>query len=129
MESAVIFQIQSFLILMLFYTGYYYRILERRHVKFMLTAIIWDIALVLQIELTRGAINKASKAMENPMLMNIHVAMAVTTVLLYFFMIWSGLKLKNKKEEVRKIHGLCGRLTLLLRTLVFITSFFVATHN
>ena len=126
MDSAVIFQIQSFLILMVFFTGYYYRILPQRHIKLMLTGIVWDIALVLQIELTRGAIDKASKAITNPMLLNIHVAMAVATVLLYFVLIYTGIKLKNKNEGVRKFHKLCGKLTLLLRTLVFITSFFVA---
>ena len=127
MTSAVIFQIQSFIIVALFFIGYYYRILERRHIKFVATAIVWDLALILQIELSRGAIDKATKAMTNPVILNVHIALAITAVLLYFFMIYTGLKLKKRDESVRNIHRRAGKLVLVIRTLVLITSFFAMT--
>jgi uncharacterized membrane protein YozB (DUF420 family) len=96
---------------------------RKLHIRTMLTAIVWDILLVLQIELTRGAINKASQAIENPLLLNIHVSLALTTVLLYFAMLFTGHKLKNGFESVRTQHMILGYTTFTLRILTYITSF------
>src|SRR3989344_6201589 len=82
--STIIFQVQSFLIVALLTFGVLKRRNRRIHIRTMITAIVWDISLVLQIELSRGAINKASQAVTNPMLLNIHVTLALSTVLLYF---------------------------------------------
>ena len=68
MTSAVIFQIQSACILLTIYSGLYYRNNRSLHVKIMSTAIIWDLLLIAQIELTRSAIAKASKAISNPLI-------------------------------------------------------------
>lgn len=128
MDSATIFQIQSALILLLMHSGVYIILNKRNislHTKLMGTAIAWDILLVLQIELTRGAVAKAMKAPANPLILNIHVAMAITCVLLYFVMIYSGRKIMSGDRSLLKLHRLSGALTLTLRTLVFATSFFV----
>lgn len=120
--SAAIFQIQSSLIVLLMVFGVLKRKERQTHVRTMWSVIIWDIALVLQIELTRGAINKASKAVSNPMILNIHVMLALTTVLLYFFMIFSGKKILNNTGS-RSIHKKAGLTTFVLRIATYITSY------
>ena len=88
------------------------------------SAIAWDLLLILQIELTRGAVGKAMKAPVNPMLLNIHVAMAVTTVLLYFYMIYSGRQMLKGKMVNKNTHRICGMTCYVLRLLVLGTSYF-----
>ena len=128
MSSQVIFQIQSTLILILIYIGLYYRQFPTRHVKIMATAITWDLLLVLQIELTRGAVAKASKAMTNPMLLNFHVTVAVSSVLLYFALIYTGRKMLAKDYGVKKVHKFLGISAVTCRTITYITSFMVVSH-
>ena len=114
---------QSLCILLLMIVG---AALHRRrslHVKIMSTAMIWDVILILQIELSRSAILKASRAGSNPMLLNIHVSIAVSTVILYAFMIHSGRKVLKGDQTVRLRHKRLGYSTIFMRTLTFITSF------
>jgi uncharacterized membrane protein YozB (DUF420 family) len=89
--------------------------------------LAWDIILILQIELSRGAINKASKALANPVLLNIHVALAVSSVLFYFLLIYTGRKLLKGDNQIRLKHRLFGRIAYVLRTLTLITSFFAVS--
>ncbi len=127
MSSAVIFQIQSGLILTLMFVGIYFRRNASKHMNIMRTVIVWDILLILQIELNRSAIIKASKAMDNRMILNIHVAIAVTTVVLYFVQIFSGRKLSKGDQSKRSFHKKIGITTTIFRTLTFITSFFAVS--
>jgi hypothetical protein len=120
--SSVIFQAQSFLIVALMIYGVYHRRNRFKHVKIMKTVIIWDLLLVAQIELTRGAINTASKAMTNPVILNIHISLAVSTVLLYVLIGITGTKLKNGNEGLRKVHKGVGIITLTTRIATLITS-------
>ena len=130
MESKVVnpllvfFQIQAFFLLILLYVGVYFRKRRKWHVRIMGTVISWDILLVLQIELTRNAIDKASKYLENPFLLNFHISLALSTVIFYFIMIGTGRSLLKGNEKIRPWHKKLGLITLLLRTLTFITSFF-----
>ena len=94
----------------------------------MVSAIIWDVILILQIELTREAVEKAVKVASNPLLLNIHVALALTSVLFYVAMILSGRKLLKGDKSIQGLHKKMGFTTLILRTLVFITSFFAVAH-
>ena len=91
----------------------------------MKLTMIWDIVLILQIELTRGAIAKASKAMENTAILNIHVTLAVVTVLLYIFIYNSGKKLDSGDETKRGKHKILGLCALTTRIATLITSFLV----
>lgn len=129
MNSQVIFQIQNGLILALLYTGVAFRRQRALHVKLMASAIFWDILLILQIELARHAIGKAVQVPTNPALLNFHVAIAVTTVLLYGAMFYSGRQLLQGRADVRPRHKWTGVVTLILRTLTFITSFMVVNHS
>lgn len=125
--TAIIFQIQSFLILSLILIGVYFRKHRKTHIKFMLTAIIWDILLILQIELNRNAIAKASKAVSNTMILNIHVSLAVLTVLFYFAMLYTGKKFIGGDSSIRPLHRKLGWTTVTLRILTFATSFFAVS--
>jgi hypothetical protein len=124
MTTAIIFQIQSFLILSLIFVGIYFRKQRSKHVKIMGSAIVWDLLLILQIELGRSAIAKAVKPIENKMMLNIHISIAVLTVLFYFAMIFTGRKLLSGDTSIRAKHKLLGWCTVSLRVLTFITSFF-----
>lgn len=123
MTSAQIFQLQSFLVFTLLTLGVIFRKKRSLHVKFMATALIWDILLILQIELTRSAVGKASEALQNPMILNIHVALALASVLLYGFMLYSGLKMLKNENTIRPRHRTLGYVTYIMRLLTLITSF------
>jgi hypothetical protein len=100
---------------------------RKLHVRLMSIAMIWDVLLILQIELSRSAILKASKALSNEVALNVHVSIAVSTVILYCFMIQSGRKLLTGEHSVRKRHRWLGYSTLAMRVLTFITSFWAVT--
>ena len=116
-------QLQSFCILIIIMVGIYWRKIRSRHIKIMSVAMIWDVILILQIELSRSAILKASKALDNHMALNIHVSIAVTTVLLYGMMIYTGRKLLKGQHDIRRKHRLLGYTTFFMRVLTFATSF------
>lgn len=97
---------------------------KQRHIPIMATVITWDIILILQIELNRKAVEKAMQALTNPMLLNIHITIAVSCVVLYFFLIFTGRKLLNNNFKVKKTHRILGWSAFILRLLTLITSFY-----
>ncbi len=129
MSTTVLFQFQSAIILGLIFLGVSWRAQRTKHVRTMMTAILWDILLIAQIEFSRHAVEKASKALTNPMLLNIHVSLAVSCVVLYALMGFTGLKLLDGQNQVRPWHKKLGWTTVVLRTLVFITSFFAVSSG
>ncbi len=125
--SVIIFQVQSILIFSLILFGVY--LVKHRqvatHVKVMKIAMVWDILLILQIELNRGAIAKASKAIQNPMILNIHVLLAISTVVLYALVFRSGRNLQRGKRSVYPIHKRLGMCTVFARFATLATSFMI----
>src|SRR3989344_41909 len=101
-------QTQSLCIVLLMLAGIVARKRRQLHVKIMSSAMIWDIILILQIELSRSAILKASKAVTNPLILNVHVSIAVSTVILYGFMIHSGRKMLAGDVSIRPKHRILG---------------------
>lgn len=89
----------------------------------MSVAMIWDVLLILQIELSRSAIVKASGAVNNSTALNVHVAIAVSTVLLYLTMVYTGRKMLAGQVQFRRKHRILGYSTLVMRILTFVTSF------
>jgi hypothetical protein len=124
MTSAYLFQIQSTLIFALMCFGIFKRKDRTRHVPIMATVMIWDIILILQIELNRGAVEKAMKALTNPMMLNIHISIAVSCVVLYGLLLFTGRKLLQNNVEVKKTHRMIGWSAFILRLLTLITSFY-----
>jgi uncharacterized membrane protein len=128
--SQLIFQAQSVIIvgLMFYAVSLVFGKNKNRykHSKIMKLVIVWDILLILQIEFNRGAIAKASKFMENKYLLNIHVSLALATVLLYFIAAYVGKKIMTQgREDLVSKHKILGRLTVILRLSTLITSFFI----
>ena len=128
MNTSLLFQIQNILIIAISYYGVSQWRNRKKHMRIQLTGISLDLLLVLQIEVMRGAINTSLKPMQNSWLMNIHIAMAVTCVLLYPFIIYSGRMLYKGKgpfPRYKKLHRRTAITALTLRTLVLITSFLI----
>ncbi len=125
MSSAAVFQIQSLCIYALMVFGIMKRKNRKIHVPTMITVLTWDIILILQIELSRGAVEKASQALVNPVLLNVHVSFAVSCVIFYLLLIYTGRKLLKGSNDYRLRHRLFGWMAFTLRTLTLITSFFV----
>jgi pyrimidine operon attenuation protein/uracil phosphoribosyltransferase len=121
--EALLMQLQSACIVLLMIAGIVVRRRRQIHVKIMSIAMIWDVLLILQIELSRSAILKASKALSNTTALNVHVSIAVTTVILYAFMVYTGRALLAGKNEIRQKHKILGYTTFAMRVLTFITSF------
>ena len=122
--SAVAFQIQSILVYALMVFGISKRKQRKIHVPTMIAVLTWDILLILQIELGRGAVEKASKALVNPLILNIHVSFAVSCVIFYILLIFTGRKLLKGDNSYRFRHRIFGWTAFALRTLTLITSFF-----
>lgn len=136
----MLFQIQSFLIVMLLIYGAYYITsrpsgpqVRKRHLQIMGFALIWDLILILQIELSRSAIATAAGPLQNPLLLNIHIGFAISTVLIYALIVISGVKLlkiytsgsSNSSLAQQKFrHRILGIIALTLRVMTLITSFF-----
>ncbi len=127
MTSTVVFQIQSALIYLLMIYGISKRKNRKIHVPTMTVVLIWDVLLILQIELSRDAVAKASKVTVNPMLLNIHVSFAVLSVVFYGLLVYTGRKLLSGDNKIRPRHRLFGWTAFTLRTLTLITSFFAVT--
>lgn len=125
--EALLMQAQSLCIVLLMLLGIIKRRQRQLHVKIMSLAMVWDIILILQIELSRSAILKASKAVANPMILNIHVSIAVSTVILYGFMVYTGRALLSGRNEIRNKHKILGYSTFLMRLLTFATSFWAVS--
>lgn len=124
MTSAVIFQIQSILIYSMMIFGIIKRRNRKQHVPVMSVVLIWDVILILQIELGRDAVEKASQAVTNPMILNVHVSFAVLSVVFYGLLVYTGRKLLKGENTIRPKHRLFGWCAVTLRTLTLITSFF-----
>lgn len=107
--------------------GIYFHKKRQLHVKIMSTAMIWDVILILQVELSRSAIIKASKALSNSSALNIHVSIAVSTVILYVFMVLTGRRVLRGEGHLLKRHRLLGYGTFAMRVLTLITSFWAVT--
>jgi uncharacterized membrane protein YozB (DUF420 family) len=128
MGSGIFFQIQSTLILLLFFYGIFVVIKKKQrqtHAKIMSVAIIWDLILILQIEFNRKAIEKAIKVSSNSSILSIHIGLALSSVILYMFMMYTGKEILKGNNTLIGRHRKLGRLTILMRTLTYITSFWV----
>lgn len=125
--EAYVMQFQSLCIVFTMASGILVRRNRKLHIKVMSLAIIWDVILILQIELSRSAILKASKAMSNAFALNVHVSIAILTVVLYGFMIQSGRQIIKGRGDLRKKHKILGFTTFSLRILTFITSFWAVS--
>ena len=113
----------SALILAVIGAGLWFRHNRAVHPKIMFGAFTADVALVLYIELTRGAVERVVS--EVNVILWIHAAISLTVVLLYLTMIVLGLKLKGGNEAVRNAHRNLACAFVVFRSANFVTSFMV----
>jgi len=128
MSSGIFFQIQSTLILILFSFGIFTIIYRKKrilHSKIMSVGIIWDLLLIIQIELNRKAIEKAIQVTKNSSILSIHIVLALSCVILYMFMVYTGRKILKGNKTLIPRHRKLGKLTFSMRVLTYITSFWV----
>lgn len=139
--STIIFQIQSVFIVALMLRGIWLILGKERkifkHMKTMKVVIVWDLLLILQIELNRGAINTAMKALENKWLLNVHILLALSTVITYgilFHAISKYLKAQGSgqittqgasRNPFLKRHSIAGKICVSLRVMTLVTSFMI----
>ena len=131
MSEQFLFQLQSALIVLLMFYGITQRKKRMRHVKIMSAAMIWDVVLILQIELSRSAIIKTGKAVmgDGKTMLYIHLFFALSTVLLYIAMVISGRKILKGITPNTKTHKKLGSTTFSFRILTLVTSFFAVTSS
>lgn len=122
MNSSLIFQLQSAVILLLVYYGVFIRKNKNLHPKVMTIAIIWDFILVLQIELARSAIKKAIDINSHSMMLNIHLFFAISTAVIFLVLLFTGRKLLKGEFKYRKNHIKLGVIAVFFRTATLITS-------
>ena len=131
MNTQLLFQIQSVLIVVLMFYGITQHKTRKRHVKIMSASIIWDILLIAQIELSRSAIAKAGKAVvqQASAMLYVHLFFAISTVLLYILVVKSGRQLLNGNNSNINKHKIIGLVTFSFRILTLITSFFAVSKS
>jgi uncharacterized membrane protein YozB (DUF420 family) len=93
------------------------------HPKIMKAAFVVDISLVLYLELTRGAINRASQLASQ--LLTFHVSVAVLTILLNVVLLWSGWRILQGEDQRQGFHRKLALFFVLARITTFLTAFLI----
>ena len=113
----------SFCILLIFLWG---RTLHaknlRLHITIMLSVIVADLALVIFLVEQHDALGKIKPEM--PWTLEIHVPIAIFTVLLYFVTAWTGWRLYRGYLVRNRLRQL-DRILVVARTLTLVTSLMV----
>ncbi|MBX7137705.1 MAG: hypothetical protein K1X83_06945 [Oligoflexia bacterium] len=109
--------------------GYCQRYQRSRHVPLVLAGIGTDLALVLYLQITRGAVQKAL-AFDMTLLNQLHVGFSTAALLLYFPILYLGFRLVrgDKSAALRITHARLARVCLGLRTAGFILMFSMWKH-
>ena len=90
------------------------------HIKLMSTAIAADVLLVAFLVVARSALSKVHSGM--PIQLIIHIFFALSTVILYAFAVYVGLKLKNGQRQYLSKMRLIDKFVTPMRILTWITS-------
>lgn len=115
--------IASTLVLVLIVAGLYHRRRPQWHLRFMLSAFVVDLMLVLYIEATRGAVEKVAGSVNS--LLWFHAGISLAVLLCYLAMIGLGRKLLAGQTLPRMAHRNLGIAFCLLRTSNYVTSYMV----
>jgi len=118
----------STVILLILAFGLYKRHQPRVHIPVMLTAFGLDVGLVLYIELTRHAIQTAADSVTAPMahpLLLFHIAVSLTTIILYVLLSKSGSEVYRGQTDKLKSHRNMAAVFIICRLTNYATSFFI----
>ncbi|MFK8138200.1 MAG: hypothetical protein AB8E15_07570 [Bdellovibrionales bacterium] len=117
----MIASIVSFIILCLFIYGRSLHAKNRsQHIKIMKTVIVADTALVLYLALIQRVLVKVNADMS--VLLMVHIFFALSTVLLYWVMMYHGIRAVKGFESSRRLIKPLDRILLPFRILTFLTS-------
>lgn len=116
----------SLVAILLLVTGLALRRNRAVHPKIMGTAFAVDLALVLYLELTRGAVERASQLASQ--LLTVHVACAVATLALNVFLVVSGWRILHHGGP-RKGHFRAACAFMVLRVVTFLTAFLIPARG
>jgi hypothetical protein len=118
-----LFHIASTFVLLLLAAGITLRRRRRIHVPIMIAAFGLDLASVLAIEFSRGAIKKAISA--PPPLLLFHVSVSVSALVFYIVMFVLGERVRNGAEQLRPWHRRTAWLFGACRTANYVTSWMI----
>ena len=104
--------------------GYLKRKSKSTHVLLMRTAIFTDIALVLYLQVTRGAVQTAL-SFNLTLLKQLHIGTSTIALLLYFPVLYLGFRLLQGKgtARTRALHIRIAMTAFVFRTLGFFLMF------
>jgi hypothetical protein len=95
----------------------------KRHIQIVQLAMAADILLVAGLVVFRKALGKVSMGM--PWTLQIHIPIALTTILLYGLITRAGYRLRRGDERARPILRDLDKLVLVFRSLTLVTSLMV----
>lgn len=95
----------------------------KRHILIVQIAMASDILLVAGLVVFRNALGKVSTGM--PWTLQIHIPIALTTILLYGLITRAGYRLKSGDERARRALRGLDKLVLVFRVLTLVTSLMV----
>lgn len=93
-----------------------------RHPYLMLTALSLDLALVLVLQVQRGALQTAF-SMTRPLLDQIHIATSATATVLYFPVLYLGFSLWRGRTDRRRWHRRVSLAAFAFRSVGFVFMF------
>lgn len=119
----IVANLASFLILLVFLYGRSLRFTNLIwHIRFMLAAFVSDLLLIAALVFGRSALSKVGGEMT--LALQIHVPIAIATVVLYFFTVWAGYQLWRGRPARNRLRAL-DKALVTFRILTLITSLWV----
>ena len=113
----------SFACLILLMVGIALRRDRSKHPKIMVAAFVLDLGLVLYLELTRGAIDRASQLASQ--ILTIHVGFAVATLVFNVALLVTGYRIYSGKSAGLTTHRRLAWVFMICRIATFLTAFVI----
>jgi hypothetical protein len=117
------FHAASTFVLFLIVAGVLLRRRRRIHIPIMIAAFSLDLAAVLAIEISRGAIKKATSS--PPPLLLFHVTVSVCALVFYGVMFALGERVRKGAEQLRPWHRRTAWAFGACRTANYVTSWMI----
>jgi len=117
------FHLESSFVILLLVAGVLLRNRRGIHIPIMIAAFSLDLAAVLAIELSRGAIKKATSG--PPPLLLFHVIVSVLALLFYGVMFVLGERMRKGAQHLRPWHRRTAWLFGACRTTNYVTSWMI----
>ena len=113
-------RVAGLIVFLSIFVGVSLRKKRRVHPPFMITCFVTDLALVLYLEFSRGAVETTVGRMTTELA--IHVALATVSLMLYVFLIMTGRKVLKGDDSIKPRHFRLAIAFLFVRTAVLVTA-------